>query len=161
MSMTFRSPLACLPLLLGLACSSPQRNSNQEEDPPAETGGSTGTGGKGPGGKTGTGGSGTGGSVSTPDAAAGGMGGATGGAGGSEPPLPDAGGGAGMGGSVADLVGKMNKTLFKQTIARLDPDGRSGCGLRPCSVSCCPCCWMRRGSCALCCSAPPPALRNL
>lgn len=134
MSMTIRS-LACLPLLFGLACSSPQRTSG-----PEDTGGSGGdetggTGGKVSGGTGGVSG-GTGGKMTGPDAAAGGSGGAStggaGGSGGSEPPPPDAGGGAGMGGtSVADLVGKMSKTLFKQTIAKLDPDGRSGCGLTP------------------------------
>jgi hypothetical protein len=69
----------------------------------------------------------------TPDAAPAGTGGSSGGGGtgGSAPP-PDAGapatGGSG-GGSVTELVGKLNKTLFKQTIKNLDPDGRSGCGL--------------------------------
>lgn len=127
----------CMSLVLGLACSSPQRNSMTGEEETgggggSESGGTTGTGGKATGGKGGSGGSGTGGAVS-PDAGSTGTGGATGGAGGTggSTPAPDA-GAAGMGGgSVAELVGKLEKTLFKQTIARLDPDGRSGCGLTP------------------------------
>jgi hypothetical protein len=128
---TFPRKFLYLSALTVLACSSPASRTPTEsggEGGDMGTGGSTG----GSGGKAATGGKGGGGTggTSTPDASAstGGSGPGTGGSP-STPPdasAPDSGGG---GTAVGDLVGKLSKTLFKQTIAKLDPDGRSGCGL--------------------------------
>jgi hypothetical protein len=144
-------------LSLGAACT-PAPSNTSTENPPGASGGSSGKGSGGSGGssQTGTGGSsnsGTGGSGSSAQggtggaAAAGGSGGSaasggtSGGSGGSSG-SGGAGGGAadansGSGdtgappsmGNAAELVGKVAKTVFKQTITRYDPDGRSGCGL--------------------------------
>ena len=141
-----RLSISTLALLLGLACSS----GSSDSDDPGPKGGSAGSGSGGAGGSqsAGSGGAGAGaGGSSAGGASAAGSGGGGGAAGGA------AGVGGAMGGSggqaaspdagsdpqnppdaapdapaaVAALVGKMEKTLFKMTIANYDPNPRSGC----------------------------------
>ena len=153
-SSKFRRLVLLAPLALMVGCSSESSGGGSGGSTGSSSGGSggsrTGSGGSSPSGtggssSTGSGGSGSGGSVGSGGVTgAGGSGGGSGGGGGASGGSSGAAGSGGSAGSRGDAaaetggsavgveaVGKVAKTLFKITIMRYDPDGRSGCSTDP------------------------------